>query len=181
MSWQRDFMDLTYFIRRVWILPASQWKVGGTTTNFIWQKKATSASLTWTYLVWEPEISTSQLFQCNSLFDPKHNVFLWVSIASCTQTADCGETWSNIKYYQRSRVQSPHNHWWSTLTSLLLMPAYITCLPDYDFIRLICKFKQMCFWLALIHHWCQISERMKHMTFFGFRWVYYRFMGKWWQ
>lgn len=62
----------------------------------------------------------------------------------------------NIKDYQRSRVCALHNHWWSTLTSPSLDALHmVICLPDYYFMWLICKFKQMCFQLALIHHWCQ--------------------------
>ena len=74
----------------------------------------------------------------------------------------------NIKYYQRSRVCALHNHWWSTLTSPPLDALHmVICLPDYDFIRLICKFKQMCFWLALIHHWCQNIRGWSIRTFFS--------------
>ena len=49
----------------------------------------------------------------------------------------------NIKYYQRSRVCALYNRWWSTLTSPPLDALHmIICLPDYDFIWLIYKFKQ---------------------------------------
>lgn len=120
-----------------------------------WQKTRNIDVINWWYWVWEPEIPTPQLIQCNSPFDRRHNVFLWVSVAS-QKLLTVEKLDQNIKDYQRSRVCALHNHWWSTLTSPSLDALHmVICFPDYYFIWLICKFKQTCCWLALIHHWCQ--------------------------